>query len=121
MNQTKNPKVQNFLNDLEDFNNPQYLIIQELRKIVFEVCPQVEEKMMYGGIMFFIPEDFGGVFVRKQHISFEFTEGYLMNDPDKKLEGTGKFRRHLKIRSLDEVKEKNVMFFVKQIANGLQK
>ena len=38
-----------------------------------------------------------------------------MNDPKKLLEGTGKFRRHLKIRSLSDIKDKKVEFFVKQI------
>ncbi len=69
---------------------------------------------MYGGIMFSIEDDFGGVFVRKNHISFEFSSGVQMDDPDNILEGTGQFRRHLKIQSLDDIKDKKVEFFVKQ-------
>lgn len=115
MNKPKDTKIQNFLNDLEDFDNPKYVIIQELRKIVFEIFPEVQERMMYGGIMFTTNDDFGGVFPSKKHVSFEFSQGYLLNDPEKKLEGTGKFRRHLKIRTLGEIMEKDVGFFVKQV------
>ncbi len=38
---------------------------------------------MYGGIMFSLDDDFGGIFVRKNHISFEFGNGFAMDDPDK--------------------------------------
>ncbi len=44
--------------------------------------------------MFSLDEDFGGLFVRKRHISFEFGKGFLMDDPNKILEGKGKYRRH---------------------------
>jgi hypothetical protein len=74
----------------------------------------LDESMMYGGIMFSLDEDFGGIFVRKNHISFEFGNGYTMKDPDKLLEGTGKFRRHLKIIAFSDIEDKKVEFFVRQ-------
>ena len=78
--------------------------------------PKVNERMMYGGIMFSMEdEDFGGIFAYKKHISFEFGEGYKFKDPDKLLEGGGKFRRHLKIKTLKDVSNKNVKFFVAQV------
>ncbi len=69
---------------------------------------------MYGGIMFSIEDDFGGIFVRKNHVSFEFSSGSQMDDPNNILEGTGQFRRHLKIRSMADIDAKIVKFFVKQ-------
>lgn len=57
---------------------------------------------------------FGGVFASNKHVSFEFSEGYKFNDPDKMLEGTGKFRRHLKLRLIGDVAAKNVAGFVNQ-------
>lgn len=86
-----------------------------LRDLVFQNFPDTKEKIMYGGIMFFLDkEDFGGLFVRKNHISFEFVKGFLMNDPEKLLEGDGKYRRHLKIKSIDDIKNKEVEFYIKQ-------
>ena len=111
---SKNEQVQKFLEEIMMFDNEKFNILQELRKIVFKNYKKTSERMMYGGIMFSIEEGFGGIFVRKNHVSFEFVNGFAMNDPNKLLEGTGEFRRHLKIKSLSDIKDKKVDFFVKQ-------
>jgi|SRR3989339_1607236 len=111
---SKDKKVQKFLEEIIMFNEEQFEILQKLREIVFKIYPKTVERMMYGGIMFSLEDDFGGLFVRKNHISFEFGKGFIMKDPKKLLEGTGKFRHHLKIKSLADIKNKNVDFFVKQ-------
>lgn len=108
-------RVQEFLDELQNVDIEKSVIVQQLRKMVIARYPKVNERMMYGGIMFSLEEDFGGLFVRKNHISFEFVNGFTMDDPKKRLEGTGKFRRHLKIRSWEDIKEKDVAFFVKQV------
>ena len=114
MDISKNEQVRSFLEEIMIFNDKQYKILQKLREIVFEVYPKTNERIMYGGIMFSLDDDFGGIFVRKIHISFEFGNGFAMDDPDKLLEGAGKFRRHLKIKSLSDIDDKRVPFFVKQ-------
>jgi len=71
--------------------------------------------MKYGGICFY---DAGllvtGIFQRKEHVSLEFSEGGAMEDPNGLLEGKGKFRRHLKIRTQDDIHEKKVAEFLAQ-------
>ena len=114
MKNSKDNKVQEFLEDVLMIDSEKYEIMQKLRKIVFSIFPKTNERMMYGGIMFSINDDFGGIFVRKNHISFEFGNGIQMNDPDNNLEGTGQFRRHLKIRTIADIKDKKVEFFVRQ-------
>ena len=37
-----------------------------------------------------------------------------MKDPNKLLEGKGKYRRHLKIKCKEDIEHKDVAFFVKQ-------
>ena len=114
MDKSKNEIVQKFLEDIMMIDPEKFEILTQLRQVVFSNYPKTNERMMYGGIMFSLEDDFGGLFVRKQHISFEFSNGFTMNDPKKLLEGTGKFRRHLKIRSLADIEDKKVDFFVKQ-------
>jgi len=114
MKKSKNEQVQNFLEEIEMLNAEKYNILQKLRGVVFKIYPKTNEKMMYGGIMFSLKDDFGGIFVRKNHVSFEFINGFKMKDPDKLLEGTEKLRRHLKIKSLSDIKNKKIDFFVKQ-------
>jgi hypothetical protein len=114
LEKSKNEQVEKYLEEIMLINDEQFNVLQKLREIVFNVNPKTNERIMYGGIMFSLNDDFGGVFVRKNHISFEFGNGFTMNDPDKFLEGKGKFRRHLKIRSLSDIDDKKVEFFVKQ-------
>lgn len=115
MIKSKNEDVQNFLEGIMMIDPDQYNSLLEMRDIVFDIYPETNERIIYGGIMFSInTQDFGGLFVNKNHISFEFGKGFEMKDPSKLLEGTGKFRRHLKIRSIEDIKNKEVVFFVKQ-------
>ena len=114
MKKSKDKKVQQFLEEVMMFSSEQFDILQKLRDIVFKIYPKVTERMMYGGIMFSVEADFGGVFVRKNHISFEFINGFTFKDPNKLLEGAGKFRRHLKIKFLSDIEDKKVDLFVKQ-------
>ncbi len=108
-------RVQQFLDDNKEIDAQKYDIVQACRKIVFSIFPDVNERMMYGGIMFSLDDDFGGVFISKKHVSFEFSHGYLFEDPKKTLEGSGKFRRHLKLKSIEDVFAKQAEFFVKQV------
>ena len=114
MKKPKNKHVEKYLEEIMMSNDDQFNILQKLREIVFKVYPKTNERIIYGGIMFSLDNDFGGILVRKNHVSFEFGNGFAMNDPNKLLEGKGKFRRHLKIRSLSDIDDKKVEFFVKQ-------
>ncbi len=114
MKKSKNEQVQEFLEKIMMADDEKFKMLQKMRKIVFINAQKPGERMMYGGIMFSLEEDFGGLFVRKNHISFEFGNGSEMEDPEKWLEGTGKSRRHLKIRSVADIAAKEVEFFVRQ-------
>ena len=115
MKKPKDDKVQKFLDEIAMIDSDEYNTLNAIREIVYKTYPKTAERIMYGGIMFsFDTEDFGGLFVRKNHISFEFIKGFRMKDPNKFLEGIGKFRRHLKIKSKEDVRNKDVDFFVKQ-------
>lgn len=115
-----NKEVQVFIEKLGNTDSVKHQIIEASRKLVFENYSNTTERMMYGGILFSLEEDFGGVFAYKNHVSFEFSIGYQFNDPEKLLEGNGKYRRHVKIKSLDEVNTKRLDFFVKQAQKGDQ-
>jgi len=99
-----------------DFVNPELgKIIRSLRNIVLSIAPDAEEKVMYGGIVFTLPNRmFCGLFLRKNHVSVEFDLGYLLKDPEQFLEGSGKFRRHLKLFNNQDVKTKKTEYFIKQ-------
>ena len=90
-------------------------LIRSLRKMVLSIAPSSGEKVMYGGIIFTIPDRmFCGLFLRKNHISIEFDLGYLLKDPENHLEGSGKYRRHLKIFNKKDIEIKKVKGFISQ-------
>jgi hypothetical protein len=115
MSRSKNKEVQTFLDDLKIMEGELYDMVAELRKMILDTHQQAEEKIMYGGIVFFLDgEMFGGIFSYKNHVSLEFSNGSKMNDPDNHLEGKGKFRRHLKIRTREDIAAKQAAFYIKQ-------
>ena len=113
---SSNKYVQKLLDDLLVVDEVKYQTIQLAREVVFDLYPKTSERIMYGGIMFSLKkEDWGGLFASKKHVSFEFSQGYQLKDPNNFLEGVGKFRRHLKLKTSTDVKNKNVEFFVQQL------
>lgn len=115
MKKVTNKEVQTFLDATRAMSPVKYDSITEIREIFLEFHPATEEKIMYGGITFFLNNElFGGIFISKNHISIEFSNGYQMNDPNKHLEGKGKYRRHLKIRTREDVQTKVVSYYIKQ-------
>jgi hypothetical protein len=114
MRLSDNTRVQTFLDEMLVFDGQKYEILQRLRDVVFAANPKVTERMMYGGIMFSLGDDFGGIFAYKNHVSFEFGAGTTLQDPKQILEGKGKSRRHLKIASYAEIEQKDLDNFVQQ-------
>jgi hypothetical protein len=109
-----NKQVQELIGDIEMFDHDNYDILMKLRDIIFSHNHEIQERVMYGGIMLSLESDFVGLFVRKNHVSLEFGFGVYFKDPNGVLEGTGKLRRHLKLRSLKDIETKNVAYFVEQ-------
>lgn len=115
MSEITDKRIQGFFDDLAALKAHQFEIVRACRGLVFELSPDAEERMMYGGIMFCAnSEDFGGVFASKNHVSFEFGQGNELDDPNGFLEGKGKFRRHLKLKSVKDIDVLGVKSFVQQ-------
>jgi len=114
MKKPTDQKLSALLDDLAEFDSVKHKIVSELRRMVFKTNDSITERMMYGGFMFSLEKDFGGIFISKNHVSFEFSNGYLFTDENQKLEGSGKKRRHLKFKTLSELKEKDIENFIGQ-------
>ena len=55
-------------------------------------------------------------FVYKTHVTIEFATGYLLSDPKNILEGTGKFRRHLKFKKEKDIPKTYLVKLLKEAA-----
>ena len=115
MNVSKNKEVQDLLEEIMVIDEEKSAILEELREMIFTNFEETNERIMYGGIMFSSEkdEDWGGIFSYKNHVSFEFTEGFKLQNPNSILEGTGKKRRHIKIKSFADIAGKKVETFIK--------
>jgi hypothetical protein len=115
MKRSANIEVQKFLEEIDLLDTEKAQTLYTLRELILTYYPETEENKMYGGIIFSVgKEHFSGLFMYASHVSIEFGKGYLMSDPNGILEGGGKFRRHIKIKSHEEITNKCVDFFVKQ-------
>ncbi|MGB0494854.1 MAG: DUF1801 domain-containing protein [Kangiellaceae bacterium] len=113
--ETSNEKVNQFIQDCFLVDEDKTQLIIAVQKIFFKVCSEVIEDIKYGGIVYLVDDELAsGIFLRKNHISIEFGNGSELPDPDKLLEGTGKFRRHLKLKTKDDIAAKKVEYFINQ-------
>ena len=113
------PTVEEFFNNLA-LNDPDtYSIAVSLRKLIKKSAKNPEERVMYGGILYYLDDSFCGIFPYKSHVSLEFGRGNLFEDKDNILEGTGKFRRHIKFNNLKQIKEKQAGFYIQQAINHI--
>ncbi|EBA13224.1 DUF1801 domain-containing protein [Roseobacter sp. CCS2] len=90
-----------------------------VKELVDQIAPDVRFVSKYGGEVFALdPDDdkqfFGGIFTYKDHVSVEFSNGASFDDSDDHLEGSGKMRRHLKLRTPGDIKEKEQAAYVRQ-------
>ncbi len=110
-----NDQIESFIQDVSFIDEEQGKNLVFLRQTILKIRPDAQEEIKYGGLVFNVDAKLiCGIFIRKKHISLEFSFGMMMSDPDKYLEGNGKYRRHLKIFDKKDIKIKKVESYVSQ-------
>lgn len=94
-------------------------IVKRLEGLVRDCAPGASLRSMYGGTVIELEKGnpksrIGGFYVYDAHVSFEFAKGHALHDPDGFLEGSGKMRRHIKLRGLADVETKKCQTFLEQ-------
>jgi hypothetical protein len=84
---------------------------------VARVAPTAGNRAMYGGRVF--ERELGnpktcvcGIYAYSEHMSIEFTHGAALDDPLGVLEGAGKARRHIKLRSMGDILAKDAEGYI---------
>jgi hypothetical protein len=101
------------LNELKTHNSEQYKIVSSLRNLVLK-DKNTSEEVKYGGFYYSKEKPYMGIFVSKNHVSMEFSNGAQFDDQDKLLQGSGKQRRHLKFSSMEDISKTAINSFLKQ-------
>lgn len=100
--------VQTLVEDIRLISETNHEIVEVVRTLVKKTFKSTSEEIKYGGILFSSGVQFCGVFAYKEHVSVEFGSGAKIEDEFGFLEGAGKGRRHLKLKSVADVKSKKL-------------
>jgi hypothetical protein len=100
--------VQALVEDIRLVSEGSYEIVEAVRVLVQKTFKASSEEVKYGGILFTSGVQFCGVFAYKEHVSVEFGSGASITDAFGHLEGSGKGRRHLKLKSFADIKNKKL-------------
>ena len=100
--------VQALLEDIRLVSEQNYQIVEAVRALVQKTFETLSEEVKYGGILFTSGVQFGGVFAYKAHVTVEFGNGAKIPDTFGFLEGVGKGRRHIKLLTVAQIKEKKL-------------
>lgn len=87
--------------------------------MITDIAPDAVSANRYGALVFAGEAGvhrsiFCGIFEFRFHIGLEFNRGAQLRDADGVLEGKGQYRRHLKLRSVEDIAAKGVAGFVAQ-------
>jgi hypothetical protein len=98
---------------IEKQKSPQKEILQEVRKIFKKTLPNCEEKTVWGVVAF----EGGKFYIAsiKDRIHVGFAINGLSKEEIDMFEGSGKTMRHIKIHSLKEINEKNLVKLIKMV------
>lgn len=114
--------VEVLLEDIRLLSEENHALVQAVRTLTRQTLNAVQEEVKYGGILLSSAgTPFGGVFAYKQHVSVEFSQGASITDPHGLLEGSGKGRRHIKLRTAGDISAKHLAEYLKlalQAAGG---
>lgn len=100
--------VQSLVEDIRLLSETNHDIVEAVRALVKKTFNASSEEVKYGGILFSSGVQFCGVFSYKEHVTVEFGSGAKIKDDIGLLEGAGKGRRHLKLKSVAEIKTKKL-------------
>ncbi len=107
--------VERLLADLEAVNPSIHALMQALRAEVKTVLPDAAEQVKYGGLLFApnaAAQPIGGLFAYQSHVTLEFSQGARLPDPQRRLLGSGKYRRHLRFEPGSAVDPQLLQTFV---------
>lgn len=104
--------IESLLADIRLLGEEQFRIVEQVRALAKARVKPLSEALKYGGILFASGPQFGGVFAYRQHVSVEFSHGAMIDDTEGFLEGNGKGRRHLKLRTLGDIQTKRLASYL---------
>ena len=102
-------KVENYI---EKQKLPQREICQKLRKIILKTFPNIKEEMKLGAPWY---EEKYYIVALKDHVNLGFSLKGLSKEEAELFEGGGKTMKHIKISSLNEIDDAQIVKLLKVV------
>ncbi|MEJ2271685.1 MAG: DUF1801 domain-containing protein [Candidatus Bathyarchaeota archaeon] len=102
--------IQNYIVEQK---SPQKEILQKIRKIFQKTLPNCKEEMRWGVITFADGKFYIAAMKNRVHVGFAIKG---LNENEISLfEGSGKTMKHIKILTLEDIKEKNIVKLIELV------
>ena len=94
-------------------------LARELRSIIRKAVPKASEAIKWGMPVYEGDGLICSIRAADEYVALQFyTIGTRLHDPDELLEGAGKRMRHVKIRSIADIRKQLFTSWIKQAAHG---
>lgn len=99
-------------------------IVEQLNEMIINLTPDATLRSMYGGTVIELKKDVpksrvGGIYAYADYVTLEFAKGVTFDDPNSVLEGSGRLRRHVKLRDMEDIRTKCCDSFLQQAISNL--
>lgn len=113
----QNQAVASYVDTLTEW---QRSIVLDIREAVLQADARVKEAIKWGSICFFHHQNICGYRVAKKHVTFLFTEGASLDDPEGILAGSGAKARTYRVEAGEKVNKEALADLVQQaLAKGM--
>jgi hypothetical protein len=113
-------RVAQLLEDVRLASEGKFVLMSEALALIRKTVGDASEEVKYGGVLFTLGKPFCGVFAYSSHVTIEFSNGASLKDEKKLLQGGGKFRRHIKLVQVQDLKQPGLVALVRSAAAALR-
>jgi hypothetical protein len=89
-------------------------LLNALHQLIKKTAPELQESIKWGMPSYGSKSNVCYLAAQKKHVNLGFYEGGLLADNGKLLEGTGAKMRHVKIRSLNDIRVKPLAGLIRE-------
>lgn len=97
----KNKEVDSYIEKATEVLQP---ILKSLRGLIQETVPNAEEQYKWSRPVYATNKPFCYLVSSKKYVTLGFNNYTNIKDPNNLLEGSGKLMRHIKIKTIDDIK-----------------
>lgn len=104
------PEVKEYI---EQFPPEFRAILYRLRELIFEVVPEAEEAIKWRMPTFsYLKKQICYIAGFKNHVTFAFHDGTMIKDPGGMFQGSGKYMRFVRYKSLEDMDEERIKIWI---------